>query len=140
VEFEQVRPFLENNHRGVVTTFQRNGAVQASIVVCGPYQGHLAFVSVRGRSAKVRNLRRDPRCTVVATAADWRSYVVVEGEARLLDAGNTPGEDLRRRLREVYRACGGGEHPDWAEYDRVMAQQQAVIVLVQPRRIYGLVR
>jgi hypothetical protein len=48
MEFEEVRPFLEANHRGVVTTFQRNGAAQASIVVCGPYQGNMALVSVRG--------------------------------------------------------------------------------------------
>ena len=140
MEFEQVRPFLEANHRGVVTTFQRNGAVQASIVVCGAYQGNLAFVCVRGRSAKVRNLRRDPRCTVVATGADWRSYVVVEGQARLMDSRNTGAEELRQKLREVYRACGGGEHPDWDEYDRVMRQQEATAILVQPQRIYGLVR
>lgn len=140
MEFEEARPFLESNHRAVVTTFQSNGTIQASIVVCGPYHNDLAFVSVRGRSAKVRNLRRDPRCTVVATAADWRSYVVVEGQARLLDARNTEAEALRQELRRVYRACGGGEHPDWEEYDRVMRQQEAVVVLVQPDKVYGLLR
>jgi PPOX class probable F420-dependent enzyme len=140
MEFAEVCPFLEVNHRGVVTTFQRNGAVQASIVVCGPYQSNIAFVSVRGNSAKIRNLRRDPHCTVLAVTADWRSYVVAEGEARLLDARNTETEELRLRLREVYRACGGGEHPDWAEYDQVMHQRDAVIVLVRPDRIYGLLR
>jgi len=140
MEFEEVRPFLEANHRGVVTTFQRNGAVQASIVVCGPYQGDLALVSVRGNSAKVRNLHRNPRCTVLTVSPDWRSYVVVEGQAQLQDAGNTEAEELRLKLREVYRACGGGEHPDWNEYDQVMRQQNAVVVLVRPERIYGLLR
>jgi len=140
MEFEKVLPFLEVNHRGVVTTFQRNGTVQASIVVCGPYQSNIAFVSVRGNSAKVRNLRRDPRCTVLAVTADWRSYVVVEGRASLLDARNTEAEELRRQLREVYHACGGGEHPDWEEYDRVMRQREAVIVLVRPDHMYGLLR
>jgi PPOX class probable F420-dependent enzyme len=120
MEFEEVRPFLESNHRGVVTTFQRNGAAQASIVVCGPYLGNMALVSVRGNSAKVRNLRRDPRCTVVATAADWRSYVVVEGQAQLLDYHNTDAEEMRQKLREVYRGCGDRDHPDWDEYDRTM--------------------
>lgn len=44
MEFEEVRPFLEANHRGVVTTVRPRcgiGAVQASVVVCGPYQGHV---------------------------------------------------------------------------------------------------
>ena len=68
MDFEQARPFLENNHRGVVTTFQRNGAAQSSIVVCGAYQGYMALVSVQGKSAKVRNLRRDPRCWITVLA------------------------------------------------------------------------
>jgi PPOX class probable F420-dependent enzyme len=140
MEFEDIRPFLEANHRGVITTVRPNGVVQASVVVCGPYQGYVALVAVRGNAAKVRNLRRDPRCTVLAVAADWRSYVVIEGHAQLMDAGNAETEELRRCLREVYRACGGGEHPDWEEYDRVMRERGAVVVLVRPHRIYGLLR
>ena len=72
MEFEQARPFMETNHRGVITTMQRNGAMQNSIVVCGAYQGNAAFVSVRGNSQKVRNLRREPRCTVMAVDDGWR--------------------------------------------------------------------
>jgi PPOX class probable F420-dependent enzyme len=140
MDFEQARHFLENNHRGVVTTFQRDGAAQASIVVCGHHQDCLALVSVRGRSAKVRNLRRDPRCTVVVTAADWRNYVVVEGRAALMDYHNSDPEETRQKLREVYRACGDRDHPDWEEYDRAMRQQDAVVVLIAPARTYGLLR
>ena len=140
MEFEQARPFLERHHRGVVTTYQPDGATHASIVVCGAYQGHAAFVAVRGKSAKVRNLRRDPRCTVLAVTTDWRSWVTVEGEGRLFDYTNTEAEKVRRMLREVYRACGDHEHPDWDEYDQAMRQQEAVIVLVRPNRVYGLLR
>ena len=140
MNFEDVRPFLERNHRGVLTTVQPNGAMQTSIVVCGAYQGNAALVSVSGDSAKVRNLRRDSRCTVLAVTGDWRSYVVVEGEARLLDPGTTGPEELRQTLREVYRACGDKEHPDWEEYDRVMRQQNSVGILVRPQRVYGLLR
>lgn len=138
--FEEVQPFLQRYHRGVITTYQPDGAAHASIVVCGAYQGHAAFVIVRGSSKKVRNLRRDPRCTVLAVTEDWRSWVTVEGEASLFDASNTAAEPLRHMLRDVYRACGDKEHPDWEEYDRAMVQQRAVVVLVTPRRIYGQVR
>jgi PPOX class probable F420-dependent enzyme len=140
MDFEDVRPFMETNHRGVITTFQRNGAAQTSIVVCGAYQGNAAFVIVRGKSAKTANLRRDPKCTVLAVSDDWRSYAVVEGQARLLDYRNTPAEEYRVLLREVFRACGDSDHPDWEEYDRAMVQQDAVTVLVQPERVYGLIR
>lgn len=140
MEFEEVRPFLQRHHRGVITTYQPNGAAHASIVVCGAYQGHAAFVIVRGTSVKVRNLRRDPRCTVLAVTADWREWVTVEGTAQLFDATNTEAEKLRQLLRDVYRACGDKDHPDWDEYDQAMRQQEAVVVLVRPDRVYGLVR
>lgn len=140
MEFEEVRPFLETNHRGIVSTFRRHGAMQCSVVVCGTYQGNATFVSVRGDSAKVRHLRRDPRCTVLAVTSDWRSYVVVEGQASLLDTRNTDAEELRLLLRDVYRACGDKDHPDWEEYDRAMRQQDAVVVLVHPDRVYGQLR
>ena len=131
---------MEGNHQGVITTRQRNGASQVSIVVCGAYQDKAAFVSVRGNSAKVHNLRRDPNCTVLTVTPDWRSFVVVEGQATLYDYRNTDAEELRVLLREVYRACGDKDHPDWEEYDRAMVEQDAVVVLVSPDRVYGRVR
>ena len=140
MEFEEARPFMEKNHRGVITTYQRNGAMHTSIVVCGAYQGNAAFVIVRGNSAKTRNLRRDSRCTVMAVSDDWRSCAVVEGQAQLMDYRNTPDEEYRVLLREVFRACGDHEHPDWEEYDRAMVQQDAVTVFVKPERVYGMLR
>ena len=140
MEFAQARPFLERQHRGVITTFQPNGAAHSSIVVCGAHQGHAAFVIVRGSSVKTRNLRRDSRCTVLAVSPDWRGWVSVEGEAQLFDYGNTDAEVMRQMLRDVYRACGDTDHPDWEEYDQAMRQQDAVVVLVRPQRVYGLLR
>ncbi len=140
MEFEEARPFLEKNHRGVITTYQPNGGMHNSIVVSGAYQGNAAFVIVYGNSAKTHNLRRDPRCTVMNVAADWGSYVVVEGQAHLIDARNTEAEELRVLLRELFRACGDKDHPDWEEYDQAMVKQDAVIVLVKPERVYGLLR
>ena len=140
MEFRDAEGFLRANHRGVVTTRQADGATHASIVVCGAYEGNAAFVAVRGSSAKVRNLRRDPACTVLAVTDDWRAFVSVEGQASLYDASNTDAEELRVLLRKVYRACGDKDHPDWDEYDQAMVKQKAVVVLVRPERVYGLLR
>ncbi len=140
MEFEDARPFLERNHRGVVGTFQRNGAMHTSVVSSGAYQGKAAFVIVYGASAKTRNLKRDPRCTVMAVDSEWRSFVVVEGQAQLLDYRNTDAEEFRVLLREVYRACGDKDHPDWEEYDQAMVRQDAVAVFVTPERVYGQLR
>ena len=45
-------------------------------------------------------------------------------------------ERLRLLLRDVFTAAGG-EHDNWAEYDRVMAEQRRTVVLVQSGRVYG---
>ena len=71
---------------------------------------------------------------------NWREYVVVEGTAELMDYGNTDAKILRPLLREVYMVCSDTEHPDWDEYDEAMVNQKAVIVLVNPAKIYGLLR
>ena len=137
MEFEDVRSHFENNHRGVITTFQASGAAQSSIVVCGAYQGSAAFVIVKGKSAKTRNLRKDARCTVMSVADNWRTCAIVEGQATLMDYHNTDAEKMRVELREVFRVCGDKDHPDWEEYDQAMVKQDAVIVLVKPDRVYG---
>lgn len=140
MDFERVQNFMSSHHRAVVNTFQPDGSVQSSIVVAGAMDGKVVFVSVNGRSLKVRNLRRDGRCTVLAVTADWSQYVVVEGRAELFDSSNTGAEALRVMLRDTYRACGDQDHPDWEEYDRVMRRQDAVVAWVHPQRVYGLLR
>ena len=77
---------------------------------------------------------------MLAVTPDWFSFAAVEGRARLHDRRNTDAEELRRMLRDVYRACGDKEHPDWEEYDQAMRDQDAVAVLVHPERVYGLLR
>jgi hypothetical protein len=37
-------------------------------------------------------------------------------------------------LRDVFSAAGG-THDDWAEYDRVMAAERRVAVLIEPARL-----
>lgn len=140
MDFEEARPFLEKHHWCVLTTHQSNGAAHSSVIYSGAYQGHAAFVMVYGKSAKIRNLRRDPRCTVLNVTKDWSSWVSVEGEAQLFNYNNTEPEEMRQMFRELFRACGDHEHPDWEEYDRAMVTQQAVAVLVRPERVYGLLR
>ncbi len=140
MNFEDAKSFMENNHRSVVTTYQADGAAHACIVVCGAYEGHAAFVSVHNKSRKVRNLRRDPRCTVLAVSDNWRSWVSVEGEAKLSHYANTGAEEVRVLLRKVYRACSNSDHPNWEEFDEAMKAQEGVVILVKPKRIYGQIR
>jgi PPOX class probable F420-dependent enzyme len=133
---KKVKRFVQQNHFGVVSTFRRDGAVQMSLVTCGPFRDGVAFTTTAGR-AKLANLNRDPRCSILVSQQDWWGYVVLEGDARILDRSNTDPEELRLALRDVYRAASGQEHPDWNDYDRAMVKDRRAVVIVQPKRIYG---
>ena len=135
--FDEVRPFLENNHRAVIVTFRKNGAAQTSIVTCGLIKGGVAFTTTGGR-AKLTNLIRDPRCTILVAKADWSSYAVVEGSADVLWSDRTDPDELRLTLRDVYRAASGGEHSNWEEYDRAMIDQGRAAIIVKPDHVYGV--
>jgi PPOX class probable F420-dependent enzyme len=138
VNFDDVKPFFQEHHRGVVITHRRNGSAQASIVKIETMNNAAVFV-VRGNSAKLANLKRDLRCTAMATMDDWGGYAVVEGEANLSHWDNTDPEALRLLLREAFRACGGS-HPDWDEYDRAMRRERRTVVMVHPTHVYGFAR
>jgi uncharacterized pyridoxamine 5'-phosphate oxidase family protein len=118
---DDMLPFLESNHLWGVTTFRKNGAAQVSILSSRVYRGKAVFV-VAGNTAKLANLKRDPRCSALTVKADWSAYAVVEGTTEFHTWDNTDHEELRLLLREIYKACGG-DHPDYNEYDRLMRAQ-----------------
>ena len=133
---ESVKNFVSENRRAVLTTFRRNGAAQMSIVTTGAYSDGAAFTTTEDR-AKLSNLKRDPRCSLLVSHESWWGYVVLEGRARVMSADNTDAEVLRLALRDVYRAASGEEHPDWNEYDRAMVDDRRAAVVVVPEHIYG---
>ncbi|MBE17850.1 MAG: hypothetical protein CMH79_03710 [Nitrospinae bacterium] len=140
MKFEQIEYFLKANHRGVITTKQKNGALHSSIIVCGAFKGKAAFVAVRGKSTKVRNLRHDSNCSLLVVTNDWREWINIEGEAQLFDYHNSDPEHTRLLLRDLFNVCGDSEHPNWQEYDNAMVKQDAVAILIKPDKIYGLIR
>ncbi len=131
-----VKEFLSQTHRGVLTTFRRDGGAQMSIVTCGPYRDGVAFTTTADR-AKLLNLRRNPRCSLLVSQEDWRGYVVLEGQAEIVSTANATPEEYRQTLRDVYRTASGEEHPDWEEYDQAMLEQRRSAVIVIPDRVYG---
>lgn len=127
----------------VVNTVRGDGSVQSSVVNAGVLEhplrgGRVAGLVAIGASRKLRNLRADPRATIVARAG-WR-WAAVEGDAEIIGPDDphpeVGGEALRLLLRDIFRAAGG-THDDWDTYDRVMAEERRAAVLIVPRRVYG---
>jgi PPOX class probable F420-dependent enzyme len=127
----------------VVSTQRSDGTVQSSLVNAGVLDhplrgGPIVGAVMRGDSLKVRNLRARPRATVVAHAG-WE-WVTVEGTVELAGPDDAqPGIDgdrIRLLLRDVFTAAGG-VHDDFDEYDRAMAAERRVAVLLSPERVYS---
>ncbi len=130
--------FMAENHNAVLSTYRRDGATQMSIVTTGPYKDGVAFSTTENR-AKLRNLERNPRCSLLVAQDNWWGYVVLEGVAEIISLKTTGAHELRDAMRDVYRAAAGKEHPNWDEYDEVMRQENRVGVVVIPNKTYGTV-
>ena len=127
----------------VVSTARADGSIQSSVVNAGvidhPASGEpvVAFVSA-GSARRLVHLRARPRATVVLRSG-WQ-WAAVEGPVELAGPDDAldgiVGDRLRLLLREIFTAAGG-THDDWDEYDRVMAAERRVAVLVHPGRVYG---
>ena len=126
----------------VLATTRPDGTVQASVVNAGvlrhPVTGaEVVGLVAAGGTRKVRNLRADPRATIVVRAG-WQ-WATVEGTVELVGPDDrragVDDEGLRVLLQDVFRAAGG-THDDWDEYDRAMAHERRAAVLIIPTRTY----
>ena len=145
-DLNDVRDFLADEHGlAVVSTTQADGRVLSSVVNCGvathPLTGEDTVVLVsRGNAARLKHVRRGSEVTVAAQRG-WR-WVGVTGPCELIGPDDpndaVDAERLRLMLREVYQAAGG-EHDDYDEYDRVMAEDRRTCMFITPSRIIGQV-
>jgi PPOX class probable F420-dependent enzyme len=122
----------------VVATTRADGSVHASVVNAGPLAHPVsgaevvAFVA-RGAAVKVGLLRASGRASVTFRR-QWQ-WAGIEGPAEIIDADDpASGIVLAELLRAVFSAAGG-THEDWDTFDRVMADERRVAVLVTPERV-----
>src|SRR6266542_6303806 len=100
----QIEQFIHDNPQGVLTSFRRNGMPQLSIVTVYPRDGGVG-ISITETRMKFKNLRRDPRCSVLISHVDWWSgFLVFEGKAELTHSGNSDPEALRQARRHIFSA------------------------------------
>jgi PPOX class probable F420-dependent enzyme len=97
-----------------------------------------ARVSVVDGRAKVANLRRDPRASLLVTSPDGWSYAVLEGEAELSPVAQAQDDPTVEELVELYRTIRGEDHPDWDDYRRAMVADHRLVLRVHVTRVYGL--
>ena len=129
---------ISGNSLGVLATVKRDGRPQLSNVSYHfDSRANAIEVSITEPRAKTRNLRRDPRASILVMADDGWSYAVAEGTAELSPPAADPHDDTVEALIRLYRSIAG-EHPDWDDFRRAMVTDRRVLMRLPIRHVYGM--
>jgi PPOX class probable F420-dependent enzyme len=126
---DDARAFLKDNHNAVLATFRRDGRPQLSVVGATVDEQGRVIISTRQTAIKTKNLRRDPRVSVIIMSpgfyGDWAQ---VEGSAEIVEQ-----PEAIELLVDYYRRMAG-EHDDWDEYRAAMVEEKRVLVRFEIER------
>lgn len=135
---DKLLALIADNSLGVLATVKRDGRPQLSNVTYHFDPRALTIeVSVTEPRAKTRNLRRDPRASLLVSSEDGWSYAVAEGDAVLSAPAAAQDDDTVESLVALYRAVAG-EHPDWDDYRRAMVVDRRVHLRLPISHLYGM--
>ena len=135
---DKLLALIADNSLGVLATLKREGRPQLSNVTYHFDPRTLTIkVSVTEPRAKTRNLRRDPRASLLVSSEDGWAYAVAEGDAVLTPAAASADDDTVEALVGLYRNIAG-EHPDWDDYRQAMVVERRVLVRLPINHLYGM--
>lgn len=135
---DKLLALIADNSLGVLATLKRDGRPQLSNVTYHFDPRALTIeVSVTEPRAKTRNLRRDPRASLLVSSEDGWSYAVAEGDAVLSAPAASADDETVESLVSLYRNVAG-EHPDWDEYRQAMVVDRRVLLALPIAHIYGM--
>ncbi|MGW5332432.1 PPOX class F420-dependent oxidoreductase [Streptomyces bauhiniae] len=129
VTLPELLDFVRPRHRAILLTRRSDGSPQGSPLTCGVDDSGRIVASTYPERAKTRNAKKDERVSLIVLSDEWNGpWVQIDGTAEVLD---TP--DSVEPLVEYYRNIAG-EHPDWDEYRKAMAEQGKSLIRVTPQR------
>ena len=129
---------------GALAALKRDGRPQLSMVNFAldreAPDGPTVRASVVDGRAKVANLRRDPRGSLLVTTPEGWSYAVLEGDVSFSPVARATDDTTVEELVELYRTIRGEEHPDWDDYRRAMVADRRLVLRLVVTHAYGLAR
>ncbi|GIV76680.1 MAG: pyridoxamine 5'-phosphate oxidase [Litorilinea sp.] len=129
----QIEAFLQAPRNAIVATNAGDGPPQVS-PVWYLYEGGRLYISTSSRTAKVRNLRRDPRVTICVDGCppDYR-YVLIRGRVAIVENGAPLQEEMRWRIIRRYYE----DEESARAYHEATRDASQVLLVVEPERIIG---
>lgn len=131
MEIADVREFLAENHRGVLVARKRDGWPQITLVTPGIDPEGRVIITSRGTTYKVKNIRRDPRVSMLVMGEQFSGsrYVQLHGTAEIIS--QPEAMDLLIYWHRQVR----GEHPNWEEYREKMKEEQRVMIRINIEKV-----
>lgn len=122
---DELLGFVRDRHHVVLVTRRRDGTPQLSPVAAGVDGEGRVVIATYPERAKVHNLRRDPRASLLVLSDDWDGpWVQIDGSGEVLDL-----PEAVEPLVEYFRVIAG-EHDDWDEYRQAMVDQGKCLIRV----------
>jgi PPOX class probable F420-dependent enzyme len=133
VDVEQARDFIRQHHRAILATVRADGGTQMSPVLAGIDDDGFVEVSSNEGKAKVRNLRRDPRATLLVMTERFfeRRWIQIDGMANVVALP----EAADALIAYERRMAGDGEMPPDEELRGRHAEGRAVLVRISIDRV-----
>lgn len=131
MEIVDVQKFLAASHRGVLVARKRDGWPQMTLVSPGVDGEGRLIITSRETTYKVKNVRRDPRVSLVIFGEQFHGskYVQIHGTAEIVALPEAM-DSLIHWHRQVK-----GEHPNWDEYREKMKQERRVVLRINIEKI-----
>lgn len=127
VSREELLEFLRPRHQGIYAATRSDGRVQLSPVSCGVDPEGRIVIATYPQRAKTANTRRDPQVSICVLSEDFDGpWVQVHGTAEVLDM-----PEAAEPFVDYFRSVAG-EHSDWDEYRRAMAEQGKSLIRITP--------
>jgi PPOX class probable F420-dependent enzyme len=126
MDVSEALDFVRQHHRGVLATRRADGRPQLSVIVAAVDDADRVVISTREPAMKTRNVRRDPRVSLLVFTDDFFGpWVQLDGPATVVSL-----PDAMEPLVDYYRRLSG-EHPDWDDYRAAMERDRRVLLQIR---------